>query len=173
MSYDPNQPGWNQPPAGQGPGAAPGEAGITPGSDSYPPPPWGYYQPPEAEATGGYVPPPYGPPGGAPQGHTPYSAQYYGPYPGPMPASTSTWAIASLAASIVSWLLVPFVLAVVGVICGHIALNEINRSQGRLEGRGMALAGLIIGYANIAAAVCAIVFLIALLSTRFSPTPTP
>jgi hypothetical protein len=72
-----------------------------------------------------------------------------------MPASTSPWAIASLVLSIASWLIIPLVGAIAGLICGHLALNEINRSEGRVEGRGMAVAGLIIGYVHIAAALCA------------------
>jgi Tfp pilus assembly major pilin PilA len=35
------------------------------------------------------------------------------------------------------------------VICGHIARSEIRKSEGRLEGEGMALAGLITGYIGI------------------------
>jgi hypothetical protein len=36
------------------------------------------------------------------------------------------------------------------VICGHIALNQINQSGGVQEGRGFAIAGLILGYLGIA-----------------------
>jgi prepilin-type processing-associated H-X9-DG protein len=32
------------------------------------------------------------------------------------------------------------------IICGHLALGRINNSRGMLKGRGMAIAGLVIGY---------------------------
>lgn len=40
--------------------------------------------------------------------------------------------------------------AIAAVVLGHIALSEIKRSAGRLAGRGMALAGLILGYLGVA-----------------------
>ena len=156
VSYDPQQPGRANPVGGPNPGGF-GWPGGPLGSDAFPPPGTAY-QPPEGTHPGGNVPPaqqgqPY--PGAYPP--PPEQAPYYGygAYPGPMPASTSPWAIASLILSIASWLVIPVVGAIAGVICGHIALNEINRSEGRVEGRGMAVAGLIIGYVHIAAALCA------------------
>lgn len=41
--------------------------------------------------------------------------------------------------------------AIPAVICGHMAISRINRSGGREGGRGMAVAGLVIGYLMIAA----------------------
>ena len=77
-----------------------------------------------------------------------------------MAPSTSYWAIASLVCALggfaLAFFLFGFLLslasivipigALLGVIFGHIALVDISRSQGRLVGRGMALAGLITGY---------------------------
>jgi type IV pilus assembly protein PilA len=40
--------------------------------------------------------------------------------------------------------------AVVAVIMGHLSLSEIRRSAGRLGGKGMAIAGLVLGYAGLA-----------------------
>ena len=40
--------------------------------------------------------------------------------------------------------------AVPAVIFGHIALNKIGKSGGRLTGRGLAITGLVLGYLNIA-----------------------
>lgn len=40
--------------------------------------------------------------------------------------------------------------AVLAVIMGHLSLSEIRRSAGRLGGKGMAIAGLILGYAGLA-----------------------
>ena len=35
------------------------------------------------------------------------------------------------------------------LICGHMALSRIKDSAGRLEGRGMAITGIVLGYAGI------------------------
>lgn len=39
--------------------------------------------------------------------------------------------------------------AIPAIICGHIAIGNINKSNGMLIGKGMSIAGLILGYANI------------------------
>ena len=39
--------------------------------------------------------------------------------------------------------------AIPAVICGHLAYSRIKRSNGTLEGQGLALAGLITGYVSI------------------------
>jgi type II secretory pathway pseudopilin PulG len=63
-------------------------------------------------------------------------------YPG-----TSGKAIASLILGILFVLLPASILA---VVFGHLAYSEINRSAGRLKGKGMAMAGLILGYFGVA-----------------------
>lgn len=57
---------------------------------------------------------------------------------------TNGFAVASLAVSIVPplWFL--------AIIFGHIALNQITRSNGGQKGRGLALAGLVLGYVWLA-----------------------
>jgi hypothetical protein len=35
------------------------------------------------------------------------------------------------------------------VVFGHVALGQIERSQGRLGGRGLAIAGLVLGYIGL------------------------
>ena len=74
--------------------------------------------------------------------------------PGPAMAATvpgevrtSGKAIASLVSGILFFI---FPAAIVAVVLGHISLSEINRSMGRVRGKGMALAGLILGYIGIA-----------------------
>lgn len=62
---------------------------------------------------------------------------------------TEPLAIWSLVLSCLSLVCCGFIIGIPGVICGHIALSKI-RAQPGLEGRGMAMAGLIIGYAAIA-----------------------
>ena len=59
----------------------------------------------------------------------------------PEPTSISGLAIASLVFS----LIVPFG-CIPAIVCGHIALRQIKKDS-RVHGRGLALAGLIIGYA--------------------------
>lgn len=61
--------------------------------------------------------------------------------------ATSGKAIASLVLGLFSWL---FPAAILAIIFGHISRGEIRRSNGRLKGAGMALAGLIMGYCAIA-----------------------
>jgi hypothetical protein len=81
-----------------------------------------------------------------------------------MAPPSNGWAIASLICAIATWTVVPGIGAIAGVICGHVALGEIKRSEGRYEGRGMAIAGLIISYAQFVAIACAIVGIIALIA---------
>jgi hypothetical protein len=46
--------------------------------------------------------------------------------------------------------------SILAVIFGHIALSQIKRSMGALTGRGMAIAGLVLGYVGIALLVASI-----------------
>lgn len=62
---------------------------------------------------------------------------------------TNSLAVASLIAGIGAWLLCPFIAATVAVVCGHIARSQIRVSQE--GGSGMAVAGLILGYIQLAA----------------------
>lgn len=57
------------------------------------------------------------------------------------PTRTNGLAIASLVTGILGF-------SILSVIFGHIALNQIGRS--REEGRGLAIAGLVLGYVGIA-----------------------
>ena len=64
---------------------------------------------------------------------------------------TSTTALLSLIFGILSWCVLPLVGAVVAVVTGHVARAELRRAgPGELEGDGMAVAGLILGWANLA-----------------------
>lgn len=94
--------------------------------------PWGQHNP--------YQPPPgYGAP------HQPG----YGPQPPPghpqgywsRPPGADGYAVASLVLGILCFFSVTAILA---VVFGHMALDRINHSG--QEGRGMAIAGLILGY---------------------------
>ena len=65
--------------------------------------------------------------------------------------TTSTTAIVSLVFGIICWIAIPFIGAIVAIICGHVARTEIRNSPpGSIEGDGMAVAGLILGYLHLA-----------------------
>ncbi len=61
---------------------------------------------------------------------------------------TNALAVVSLCAGIASFLGLACVGPIVAIICGHIARNQVART--REDGAGLALAGLILGYANLA-----------------------
>ena len=78
----------------------------------------------------------------------PGTAAYYADY---APAETSQSAIWSLVCGCLS-LLCGLFTSIPAVILGHMALSEIKKNP-RLQGRGMAIAGLIIGYIVLAIGV--------------------
>ena len=71
--------------------------------------------------------------------------------------NNSTYAILSLAFGLIAWLMAPLLGAIVAVVCGHLARAEIRRSAGALEGDGMAVAGLILGYLQIALTIVLVI----------------
>src|SRR5580698_10118439 len=87
--------------------------------------------------------------------------------PGPSPVKTSGLAIWSLVLGILSLTCLAIFAAIPGVICGHKALGRIKNSNGTLEGRGLAIAGLITGYIGIAWAVFFIPLLLAIAIPNF------
>ncbi len=122
---------------------------------------------PEQPASGAPVPPP-APPYATPpqqQGY-PSAAQGYQPAAYPPPAygygggyaqqKTNALSIVSMISSIVGFIwILPIIGSIAGVIMGHISLTQIKRTGEK--GRGMALAGLIVGYAGLALAVVGII----------------
>jgi hypothetical protein len=72
-------------------------------------------------------------------------------------SSTSTLAVISLVCGILGWTIMPMLGSLVAVITGHLARSEIRASQGRLEGDGLALAGLVLGWASIAIGVLMVI----------------
>ena len=63
---------------------------------------------------------------------------------------TSSLAVVSLVAGILGWTQLPFLGSVAAVVTGHMARSEIRRAPDRLEGDGLAIAGLVLGYLSIA-----------------------
>jgi hypothetical protein len=77
---------------------------------------------------------------------------------------TSGSAITSLVFGILSWCALPFIGAVLAVIFGHVARGEIRRAPpGTVEGDGMAITGLILGWAHLVLVVLAVMFIIVFL----------
>jgi ribosomal protein L40E len=110
----------------------------------------------EAAAGGGppMEPPPL--PGGPPMHPPPVAG---GP-PGPPPFETRTspLAIWSLVLGILGFLCCGFFTAIPGVVCGHLARSRIRQSGGLISGDGLALAGLIVGYASMVIYAMMIIF---------------
>jgi hypothetical protein len=71
------------------------------------------------------------------------------------PAPTTSFATTSLIMGVLGWTLIPIVGAIIAVITGHIAKKDIRQSEGLLGGNGIATAGLILGYSNLALGFCA------------------
>jgi Domain of unknown function (DUF4190) len=72
---------------------------------------------------------------------------------------TCSTATISLIFGILSWLCLPFIGAVVAIICGHMARAEIKRAPGGMEGDGLAVAGLVLGYVHMAMLIVLLVVL--------------
>ena len=109
-----------------------------------PPPPAPDYPNQPAQA----APNPYAAPAATPYG----SANPYAPAP---QQKTNTLAIISL--------VLAFVVSLGAVICGHIALSQIKRTGE--NGRGLAIAGLVLGYIGLVAGLIWIIAVIALFAT--------
>lgn len=149
----PQQPGYPPPDYAPPPTEYPAPGAAQP---AYPPPP--YPGPP------GYPPPQFGTPqyGAPPAGYPPPPAGY-GPPPTGYPApdylaygpsqKTNPFAIASLVASLVGF--IPFcffgVGSLIGIALGIVALNQIK--QNRESGRGLAIAGIIVGAVSLLASL--------------------
>lgn len=82
-----------------------------------------------------------------------YASGHYAPY-ATTSTSPNTLSIVAFVCSLAG--LVTYVSAVAGIICGHIALNQMRRSNDP-TGRGFAVASLVIGYTIVALGVAAIV----------------
>jgi hypothetical protein len=117
------------------------------------------------EEPGTPVPPPpapaYGEPAAPAYGQTApaYGQQPVTAYGQPTGTKTNTLAIISLVASLVG--IATGIGFIAGIICGHISLSQIKKTGE--EGRGMAIAGLVIGYIGVVLFVLGMVLLFAFL----------
>jgi len=129
------------------------------------PPAYGEPGPPLSQPYDGA---PVMPPAVAPQWVAPGSAPY-----GVAGPPNSTAAVVSLVFGILTWIFLPVIGPIVAVVAGHMARAEIRRSNGQVGGAGMAMAGLVLGYLQIALfvlAICAIVAIgiLSMLGSRVS-----
>lgn len=137
--------------------------------------------------------PPYWPPpaGGTPAGGDPRAPRAV--EPGPAPAGppqgywaqqwtppNNDWAVASLVLGIANFIAIPLVGAILALVFGYKAKGEIDRSEGRQGGRGLAVAGIVLGWIGVAVAILAIIGIVLLIGAFSSgaididvPSPTP
>ncbi len=75
----------------------------------------------------------------------------------------------SLVFGVLGWSVLPFVGAIVAIVCGHMARSEIRKSSPdqRQDGDGLAVAGLVLGYVQLVFGALVIVLLIALVFSGF------
>lgn len=115
----------------------------------------------------GPIPAPPALPSGA---WVPLSGPYH-PYPYPYPvthyyvARNDDMAVFSLVCAVLSFTFLPLILAIVAIVIGFMSLARINDSGGALKGRGFALAGIIVGFANLVIFALLIIFLVINAST--------
>ena len=89
------------------------------------------------------------------------------PAPAQVTIRTSTLAIVSLITGILCWFLLPLIGAIIAVITGHMAKNEIRQSNGLITGEGMATAGLVLGYIHLGLSVIGLCIIAILLVLGF------
>lgn len=74
--------------------------------------------------------------------------------------TTSTLAIISLVAGILGWTLLPLLGSVGAIITGHMARGEIRKSAGTIDGDGLAIAGLVLGWGSVIVAILSVVLVV-------------
>ncbi|NJM42416.1 MAG: DUF4190 domain-containing protein [Anaerolineae bacterium] len=86
----------------------------------------------------------------------PEEPNYIAPTPGttyptytPPSVPTNSLAIVSLVSSVISWVFLPFVGGIIGLVTGIMARKEIKQSNGAQGGDGMATVGIIVSAINM------------------------
>ncbi|WP_243075100.1 DUF4190 domain-containing protein [Microbacterium sp. SS28] len=143
---------------------APRDPAQPPAYGQQPPQPPAYgQQPPQPPAYGqqppayGQQPPAYGQPYGTPA--YPAAAPAYG---APPATKTNTLAVVSLISSLVGFFVIPFLGSITGIITGHMSLSQIKRTGE--QGRGLGLAGTIVGWVGLVLAIIGTIILVAWLN---------
>src|SRR5438094_3956015 len=86
------------------------------------------------------------------------------PVPQPLPR-TAPAAIWSLVLAILSFFCGWLITAIPAVICGHIARSKISKAGGALGGKGIATAGLILGYIALVLGIMGIPLLVSMIQS--------
>ena len=73
---------------------------------------------------------------------------------------TSNLAIISLVSGILGWTMLPWIGSIVAIVTGHMARAEIARNAETMEGDGMAVAGLVLGWTMVAISLIALLLVI-------------
>ena len=85
--------------------------------------------------------------------YLPPASPVQAPPPAPAPATTTkqtnAMAIVSLVLGLLGWTLLPFLGSVGAIICGHMARAEIRRNPDTMDGDGLAIAGLVLGWSLV------------------------
>lgn len=165
-----------------GPGPVPGQQpddGGAPGHAPYGTPPHTGHVPPYGQAPYGQAPygqapygqAPYGQPSGDPAAQPPYGQYPQQPYPYAQPGyaqpgyapgpGTDGLAVGALISGIAGLSVVPLIASVVAIVLGIMSLGRI-RASGQ-EGRGMAIAGIVMGAIGVVFLLLAIVALLVFL----------
>jgi len=149
---DPNQPPVTPPPVNQPP------IYQAPEAPAYQAPAAPAYQAPEVPAYQAPAAPAYGAPEAYGQ-QQPYGQQQYGQQPYGQPLAQDKYNVLAIV-SLVS----AFFVSLAAIITGHIALSQIKKTGEK--GRGLAIAGLVLGYLGIVAGIIgAILFVVLIAST--------
>jgi hypothetical protein len=139
-----------------GPGASDpsGQQPEQPPPSEWPPPPPPAYPP---------APPP-APPAGYPPHYPQYPPPYAAHYPPPS-AGTNGFAIASLVLGIL-WIW--WLGSILALVFGYVGKNQIDRG-GRVQGgRGLAVAGIVLGWIGVA--ILALLIILAIIGVATTPT---
>ncbi|MGE5333943.1 MAG: DUF4190 domain-containing protein [Nitrososphaerota archaeon] len=131
-----------------GPASGPTYSPNTPYTPYAPYPP---YPPYPSYPDAGYAPYPY--PAPAPGGYYPWMFA-------PLAPTMSTWALVSMICGLVSVVTFQPIVAALAIVFGFIGLSEIKKSPGQFEGRGMGIAGVVLGFVGVGIFLLFILFYI-------------
>ena len=148
---DPNQPPVTPPPVNQPP------IYQAPEAPAYQAPAAPAYQAPEVPAYQAPAAPAYGAPEAYGQ-QQPYGQQQYGQQPYGQPLAQDKYNVLAIV-SLVS----AFFVSLAAIITGHIPLSQIKKTGEK--GRGLAIAGLVLGYLGIVAGIIGTILFVVLIST--------
>ena len=79
-------------------------------------------------------------------------------------------AVASFVLGVVGMTALPFLGSVLAIVFGHVALRQVHASQGRQGGKGLAIAGLVMGYLVVIPGVIFFIVFVAIIALAPSGT---